>query len=273
MSWQLQALKYLPKNLMSRTTGWLVSRRLPKGLAVRSMRWFAHRYQINLEEAEFSIEHYSHIGALFTRRLKPGLRPIQGIVVHPCDAVLTELGQIIEGRAVQVKGIDYAVSDLIEDAALARLLEGGHFLTYYLSPKDLHRVYSPCSGEITECVHLPGNLWPVNEESVQSIHQLFVVNERLVIQLKTAKGPVFVVMVGATNVGKMTASFDAEVVTNRLPSRVRRTYQPPLSIKTGEELGIFHMGSTVVLLTPPGFLNQLPNPGGVKVGQVLGGPE
>lgn len=270
MSLLLKALRYLPKNLISRLTGWVVHRRLPNPLAVWSIRWFANRYHINLEEAEFAIEQYPHIGGFFTRRLKQGLRPTQGLIVHPCDARLTELGVIKEGLALQVKGLSFKVSALIEDASKARALEGGAYLTYYLSPTDLHRVYSPCSGEIIESVHLPGTLWPVNEASVRQIQELFVVNERLLIEIKTAKGSLFVVMVGATNVGKMTASFDSEVVTNRLPARLRRSYQPALSIKAGEELGIFHMGSTVILLTPPGFLPSLPQSGPVKVGEVLG---
>src|SRR5690606_21741857 len=135
-------------------------------------------------------------------------------------------------------------------------LEGGGYLTYYLCPTDYHRVHSPVSGQLLHALHVPGTLWPVNAMSVQQTEELFLVNERLVMELKTPQGPVFVVMVGATNVGQMSASFDPKIVTNRRVLAGRKDYDPPISIKVGEELGIFHMGSTVVVLYPPGFLKE-----------------
>src|SRR5690606_37126001 len=97
--------------------------------------------------------------------------------------------------------------------------------------------------------------------SVQKVKELFIVNERLVMALKTAQGSVFVVMIGATNVGQMSASFDPKIVTNRGVLAGRTAYDPPISIKVGDELGIFHMGSTVVVLYPPGFLKEVPPSG------------
>jgi phosphatidylserine decarboxylase len=265
----LLILKFLPKNIVSRLTGWFVHQNLPKSLRIKSMRWFADRYKIDMNEAEFPLESYPHIGGLFTRRLKPGLRPIKGLMVHPCDGVLTEQGVIHNGRLLQVKGTDYAVSDFIKDPEKARALDGGYFLTYYLCPTDYHRVHSPISGEIIEAKHIPGTLWPVNKRSVQKIQNLFSINERLVIEIAQGKDITFAVMVGATNVGKMTASFDPTIVTN-IPGIIHtKTYGPALKIQVGDELGIFHMGSTVVMLYPPGKVLNPPASGPVRLGETL----
>lgn len=262
-------LRILPRNLLSRFTGRLMHLSLPGKLRIKSLQWFVNRYKINMQEAELPLESYPHIGALFTRRLKPGVRPIEGLMVHPADAQITEQGEIKDGKLLQVKGLSYSAAELIADAEKARFLEGGYYLTYYLCPTDYHRVHSPVSGEITEAVHIPGTLWPVNKSSVQKIKNLFLVNERLVVEIKQGAQSVFVVLVGATNVGKMTASFDPSIVTNQPLSQSRRSYDPSVKIQVGEELGIFHMGSTVVVLYPPQKVSHPPKSGAVKLGETL----
>ena len=57
------------------------------------------------------------------------------------------------------------------------------------------------------------------------------------------------VAVGAFNVGRITAAFDRELVTNRRGARPEtRLYDPPVVLERGEDLMAFHLGSTVVLL-------------------------
>jgi phosphatidylserine decarboxylase len=62
-------------------------------------------------------------------------------------------------------------------------------------------------------------------------------------------GAVAVVAVGAFNVGRITADFDAALVTNRRGADVEtHRYEPPVAVDRGEGLMAFHLGSTVVLL-------------------------
>ena len=81
------------------------------------------------------------------------------------------------------------------------------------------------------------------------------------------------VMVGATNVGKMTLSFDPEIVTNQSHWRQikKKAYTPPHHIVKGQELGIFNMGSTVIVLTPKGYFTSIPKGIGTstKYGETL----
>jgi len=219
------------------------------------MSWFVKRYSINMSEAEHPKSHYKSIGDLFTRKLKSGIRPIGKGLVSPVDGTLTTRGFIKSGQLIQAKESYYSIEKFLNSSQLSSAYEGGSFLTYYLCPSDYHRVHSPVEGFITKVTHVPGSLWPVNPWSVEHISQLFAVNERVIIEIKTALGAVQVVMVGATNVGKITLSFDDSIVSNQslwfLRGKPKVTiYENPKSVQAGDELGTFNMGSTVILVLP-----------------------
>lgn len=240
----------MPKNLLSRGFGWLARRRRPRFLVRPFMRWFAGRFGIDLKEAEHPFEEYDCLLALFTRRLRPGLRPVADdpdAVVSPVDARVGQHGRIEEGTLYQAKGMDYQLRDLLGSEAAAAVFEGGAYLTLYLSPRDYHRIHSPAAGEVTRTLYEPGTLWPVNPPAVQAIASLFAVNERATAWLETSSGPIAVVMVGATNVGSIRLAY-AEFCTNQGAARQVLTHTPAVPLQRGAHLGTFELGSTVVLL-------------------------
>ncbi len=269
-------LPVVPKNDLSRLVGRVVHRPLPGWVGRKSVEWFARYYNINMDEAELPMDSYKSIGDLFTRRLRSGARPISGGIVHPADGRLTSAGVIEKSRCLQAKEKDYSVAEFVRSSQLSAALEGGTFFTYYLCPTDYHRVHSPVDGKITSLCHVPGEMWPVNDWSVSTIANLFSLNERVIVQIETPKGRCVLVMVAATNVGNMTMSFDESVRTNvRLGSRAVRekSYQSPHPIRKGDEVGIFHMGSTVVMLyekgmIPPSVSESVSNQP-VKLGETL----
>jgi phosphatidylserine decarboxylase len=249
----------LPKNDLSHWVGRAVHKKIPGPVGALAVQAFAKFYNINMKEAEKPLEQYESIGALFTRRLKPGVRPIGSGIVHPCDAVISQVGAIESGQCVQAKDKSYTVAELLRNHHWAERLEGGCFITYYLCPTDYHRVHAPLSGKIPWMMHAPGELWPVNEWSVQAIENLFTVNERIafLIEEPTSLKMAALVMVAATNVGNMTLSFDEQVTTNVLePERhaKEKVYAEPPFVNKGDEVGIFHMGSTVVMLYEKGLI-------------------
>lgn len=262
----------LPKKYLSHYVGSVAYKDWPLPLAKLSTKAFARLVGINMDEAEKPISEYKSIGELFSRRLKKGLRPIRGERVHPCDSRITQSGKIVQGVLIQAKGIKYTLEEFLPQTPWADTLEGGVFTTYYLSPKDYHRVHAPVKGKICWLKTFPGELWPVNYWSLRNIPGVLAVNERVAIGIETAQGKMILVMVGATNVGSMSFPFDPTVVTNQYPFKNRRLlmdYPNPKSIQAGDELGIFNLGSTVVLLTEP-KLNWLQSePGKVKMGEAV----
>lgn len=241
----------LPKKVLSHYVGKFAFGELPQPISKLSVKAFAQLFSINVDEAEKPINEYKNIGDFFARRLKPGVRPILGERVHPCDGRITQGGKIFEGILIQAKGIKYTMEKLLPQTPWVDDMENGTFTTYYLSPKDYHRVHSPVSGKIIWLKYFPGELWPVNYWSLKNIPGVLAVNERVAIGLETPQGKMILTMVGATNVGNMTFAFDDSIVTNQFPFKNKRLlvdYPKPTKIKVGDELGVFNLGSTVVLL-------------------------
>ena len=245
MSW---IFPWVPKRLLSRATGLLMRVPLPRPLRRAFIKAFAKAFKISTSEAEFELEHYGSLDAFFTRKLKPGLRPIQDFFVHPVDGKLTQSGEIKDGELVQAKGWNYPLAEFLGDPKLAQIYSGGHFATYYLCPADYHRVHAPVAGRMTNARHIPGLLWPVNDWSVTNIRRLFCLNERVVMNFESDQGRWSLVMVGATNVGYITVSLDPSITTNRWMwhAPTDRQYSPALPVRAGDELGMFHLGSTVI---------------------------
>lgn len=246
----LRVLRFLPKNLISRGFGFIARRRRPRFLVRPFMRWFARRFELDLGEAERSFADYESLLQMFTRRLKAGARPIDGApeaLVSPVDGRIGAFGRIEAGRLVQAKGIAYTVASLLGDEDEARRFAGGSFVTLYLSPRDYHRIHVPREGRVVRTLYEPGTLWPVNPPAVRTIPALFAVNERVTSLMETDRGPIALAMVGATNVGSIALAYDP-LVTNRGAPRRHFAQEPPVALGRGEEIGVFQLGSTVVLL-------------------------
>jgi phosphatidylserine decarboxylase len=245
--------RFLPRRALSRWVGYLVTRSLPQPLNTWVIRAFAKHYRIKLEDAEKPVSEYANLGDFFVRGLKPGLRPLGSTwAVHPSDSVISVAQSITaQLQFVQAKGLDYPISHILPEPEAVKNLIGGFSITYYLCPTDYHRVHSPVTGVIRKVWHLAGDLWPVNSWSLANVRTLFGVNERVVLDIETDRGMVHVVFVGATNVGQISLRCLPSLRTNLSGlETVRRDFSLGTPVQKGEELGCFHMGSTVVVFYP-----------------------
>ena len=263
-------LRFVPKNHFSFLMGKLVHSRLSKPL----LPWFARTYKIDVDAASRPMHEFPSIGAFFIRDLKEGLRPIEGEIVSPVDGTLRNFGVVSGGVLEQVKGRDYSVATFLGSEELAKRFDGGTYFNFYLSPQDYHHIHSPVSGAVVEGIHIPGRLWPVNDWSMSNVESLFSVNERVVTIIDSAVGSVAVVMIGATNVGKISVTYDAFVSNNLRTAKTEvHTYDPGRPLQAGDRLGTFHMGSSVVILFEKGKvpLEKVPlqQPQKVRFGQAL----
>ena len=240
----------LPKKWMSHYMGVLAQWQTPPQINKKLIERFARHYKINLDEIEKPLHQYSSLSEFFARRLKKGARIIEGDVVHPCDGLLIESGKMHNNKLIQAKGKSYTLKDFIPNNPWTDDFAEGSFFTYYLAPHNYHRVHSPVSGAVDWSSLVPGELWPVNSWSVKNIEGLYAVNERVATGLITPQGKVILVMVGATNVGSMSFTFDPNIHTN-IPGKkeaVFRQYSDQRHLQVGEEFGVFNLGSTVALL-------------------------
>ncbi|MFM6928193.1 MAG: archaetidylserine decarboxylase [Bdellovibrio sp.] len=248
--------RILPKRSLSRFVGKLMHFEGPRWFANLTIKGFASWYNIALDEAEKPYTQYKSIGDFFVRRLKSGIRPIgSSWAVHPADSQITQAAPIDSGTLIQAKGHTYKLNEFTKDPDCDKKWAGGFFMTYYLCPTDYHRVHSPVDGHISDVRHMPGELWPVNEWSTTNVPNLFSINERVLVEIQTDFGPVAAVFVGATNVGYIELAFDKTIVGNQDDSMQfkHKHYTPEIPVKKGDELGMFRMGSTVVMIYPPMF--------------------
>ncbi|MFO1264057.1 MAG: archaetidylserine decarboxylase [Rhodoferax sp.] len=243
----------IPKQLLTALAG-RFARAQAGGATTAFIRWFANRYQVNMTEAANpDITSYATFNDFFTRPLKDGARPLaQAPWVCPVDGAISQFGVIAKDQIYQAKGHSYSTTALVGgDAALAAQFEDGHFATLYLSPKDYHRIHMPCDGTLRRMIYVPGDLFSVNPTTARGVPGLFARNERVVCVFDSAHGPFVLTLVGATIVGSMATVWHGMVNPPRPGHLWERTYDDGLvTLRQGEEMGRFLLGSTVVMLFP-----------------------
>ena len=248
----------LPKRALTVYAGWRASRRWgPR--TTKLIQGFVEKYRVDMSEAaDPDISHYASFNEFFTRALRNGARPLAAAeLVCPVDGAVSQIGAIERDQIFQAKGHRYSTTALVGgDAALAAAFENGYFATIYLSPKDYHRIHMPCDGRLRRMIHVPGDLFSVNPLTARGVPGLFARNERVVCVFDSASGPFVLTLVGATIVGSMATVWHG-VVNPPRSSLIREWHYADknITLKKGDEMGRFLLGSTVVMLFPPSFGN------------------
>lgn len=265
-------LQYVaPQHTLSRVLGFCANHKIPF-VSWPYTRYFLKHYQVDMQEAvDENPKHYKTFNALFTRHLKPGVRPIEGgerTLVSPADGTLSEFGMITNERLIQAKGIDYSLNALLAGRKeLAKQFVGGDFATFYLSPRDYHRVHMPLSGKLTSMYYVPGKLFSVSRLTTENIPGLFAKNERAVFVFETPAGLMILIMVGAIIVSSICTKWAGKLTAKNI--KHYDILKHAVTLKRGEEMGHFELGSTVIVLTQKNAMQwreHLKAGQGVKVG-------
>lgn len=259
----------MPRKRVSEAVGRLCEARLAPSVSRLVTGAYAAAYSVELSEAAPVDGPYASFDAFFTRALKPGARTIASTpVVSASDGVLQAVGRVEDGLAISVKGRRYEVADLVGDSAEAARYRGGSFAVTYLSPRDYHRVHAPVDGALSALRSLPGELFPVNRLGEEQLGGVLARNLRVAFAIDTpAHGRVTLVMVGALIVGRISVS---ALPGARVPVGLHEL-RPPQPLRRGEEVGMFHLGSSTVLFTERSLELSAPT-GPVRLGAPLSRP-
>jgi phosphatidylserine decarboxylase len=236
---------------LSRAVGWVADRRIPRPLRAPVYRAYARFTGADLSEMREPLAQHTSFCEFFVRHLKHGARPIASaseVLASPCDGTVQSVGPIERGSILQAKGRGYPLAELLGDGAAAAACDGGFAWTIYLSPRDYHRVHAPEACTLLALRRIAGARFSV-APSVLDRRLVLPVNERAVFDLRCTHGSLYLVMVGALNVGRIRIAGERGETPGDIPRRFAR----------GEELARFEMGSTVVLVAPRGSARPSPD--------------
>jgi phosphatidylserine decarboxylase len=219
---------------------------------------------------------FESFNAFFTRALRPGARPAEAdprALASPVDGTVSQAGPLEDDQLLQAKGHRYRLEALLDEShTWPAVFRGGSFATLYLAPYNYHRIHMPLPGTLRAAWYVPGSLFSVNATTAASVPGLFARNERLVCIFEDGPLRFAMVLVGALFVGSMSTVWHGDVTPRRPRRRTELAVPAQAALPRGAEMGRFNMGSTVILLLPPGAAAWLPEtqPGRtIRVGQTL----
>ena len=204
--------------------------------SVKEIKRLEKTYDINSDE--YVKQTFKSFGDFFVRKLKPESRPFSKKptdFISPADSKLI-CKKISEQLIISIKGGEYSIADIIDDADTAKSYNGGVCLIFRLSMDDCHRYIFSDDGELGWTKTIKGKLHTIQPIS-HSRYKSYASNHRVVSKLKTKHFcDTIVIEVGALLVGR---------INNHRKD----------CFKKGEEKGYFELGgSTIIVLLKPNIL-------------------
>lgn len=209
-------------------------------------------FKIKLDEYKIkNIDEYSSLNGFFTRELDLSFRkPLihDDNIISPCDGTIAGFGEISNDTFIHAKKHRYSTKELIHENI--DTFHNGKFINIYLEPKDCHRIYMPCDAILTKVTHVPGSLYSVAPYATIGIRKLYSRNERVILSFQNSKFIMSMIMIGAVNVGCISLS-DKGIIA---PAKHRDSIiefenkNKKYKYKKGQEIGMFNLGSTVIML-------------------------
>ena len=220
-------LKMLIRPGFSRTGAKVMDSRYSKLIIKR----FIRRNGIDMNE--YLPERYKSFNAFFTRRIKPEARPVDmdaAALISPADSALSAY-TITPGCELTIKGTQYTVEQLLENAELAEKYRGGMCIIFRLMPVNYHRYIYPDNGTKDGNTFIQGQLHTVRPVALERV-KVFATNSREYTTLHTENfGDVIFMEVGALLVGRIC------------------NHHQEHSFARGDEKGYFEYGgSTIIML-------------------------
>ncbi len=225
--WGRCVLKIVTRPFLSRLAGCFLSKKCSCFLIPRFIK------NNNIDMSWFEDVEYSSYNEFFCRKIRDGMRPIDGgerNFISPCDSKLTVL-PIVDGARFTLKHTSYSIESLLQNKALAKEFDGGLCMIFRLTVDDYHRYCYPVTGQKGENTFIQGVLHTVNPIA-NDVYPIYKENSRAYCVLQNdVFGKLIMMEVGALMVGKIVNHHGAGDITR------------------GQEKGYFQFGgSTVVLL-------------------------
>ncbi len=210
---------------------------------------------VNMQEtAQPDPYSYKNYNDFFTRKLHPNARlPDQNSssILSPADGCITQYGEINNSILINVKTANLSLTNLLTNTIPLHIksFSNGKFITIYLAPHNYHRIHMPFNATLETMLYIPGKLFSVNTATVAKLPDLFTNNERVIAIFNSEIGKIAIILVGAMIVGSIVTSWHGQVTPNKPLTITTWNYlENPITLTTFQEMGMFKLGSTVILL-------------------------
>lgn len=194
---------------------------------------FCERFGVNVEEFAVPATEFASFNDFFSRRLKPGARPVvpaEDVATLPADGRHLAIPKISAATRFYAKGQRFDLGKFLGDAALAARYADGAMVCSRLCPTDYHRFHFPVAGTPAAPRVVNGALYSVNPIALSKNLAYLWENKRVVVEIDSPRfGKVLQVLVGATNVGTIVP-----------------TYAAGTPAEKGAELGYFRFGGSFI---------------------------
>ena len=220
----------------SRFVSALMGRRYDSPRSRRDIALLASIPGCRADEAEKPVSEYSSFNEFFTRRLRPGSRPIGEGFVSPADGRLMLYLGADADAPFPLKGATRSLREVFAPGDAP----GGLYdiAVVRLAPVDYHRFHFPCDCTTdAPAAVIPGKYHSVNPIALLRHPDVYAENERQIVACDAAFGRFWMVDVGAFGVGTIV-----------------QTHAAGRHFK-GDEKGYFKFGgSTVIVVAAAGAL-------------------
>jgi phosphatidylserine decarboxylase len=100
----------------------------------------------------------------FAREMRPGKRPIAGarddkVIVSAADSVFMGVWPIDEESNITVKGVNWAISELLDGSPYEGAFRNGIYMHSFLYVDDYHRYHVPVGGVVKEVRNIHGRVY------------------------------------------------------------------------------------------------------------------
>lgn len=200
---------------------------------------------------------YTSWDDFFTRKFKPGIRPVASpddddVIANACESAPFRIAHDVPLKAkFWIKGQPYSLIDLLHNDPWTSKFEGGTLYQAFLSALSYHRWNSPVSGKIVKAYNLDGTYY--GEALAQGFENpngpdKVAANNSQAFLTSTAARAVIFIQADNPKIGLMcfVAVGMGDVSNNEITVRIGQ------HVNKGDQLGMFHFGgSTHVLLFRP----------------------
>ena len=187
------------------------------------------------EEAERPVGEYASFNDFFTRKLKPGMRPVGEGVISPADGRLMLYLNADADTPFPLKGATRNLREVFGPEVPSGTYD---IAVIRLAPVDYHRFHFPYACRTAEKARaIPGEYHSVNPIALIRRPDVYADNERQILACDADFGRFWLVDVGAFGVGTIVQTYTGEEHAK------------------GDEKGYFKFGgSTVILIAKAGAL-------------------